>query len=296
MTMQKALIVMALYCLWGCSKEIDLNQSSYDSKIVVDGWIEQNQPAYIFLTKSSPYTSAYDSVSIRQSFLNYAKITLTSSKGEEEILTLYRQNQFFPPFVYKSVYIKGQIGVTYNINIEVLGTALIASTTIPSAPLIEAARYTAETDSTGYIEYKTEKQVPTNLYLFAQVKSKKADNSYHPPMNPMKTLYPDKTYNNWNTLWRSNETTLYSIVAQKDFYTSYPTYQYSKMDTVWLKIGAVDSISNQVLVGLFKDKTNNGNPFSFNGNEISSNIEGGIGRWTGIGTAPIIMVCGALQE
>lgn len=293
--MRITLFLILIISVLGCSKEVEIDQLSYTRKIVVDGYIEQDKSANIFLTLSSPYLTEYDSASIRNSFLNYAKITLSSSLGEEEILTLYRKDEFFPPFVYKSVDIKGQTGVSYTIKIEVHGSTVTSTTTIPSPPIIEDVRYFPQTDTTGFVEYKTTESVSDTLFLFAQVKSRKTDKSYHPPLNPMKTLNPDETQSNWIQLWRSQETIFYSANTQSYYYSLYPDYQYSKNDTIWLKIGAVDKISNEVLTSLFDDDVIQNNPFSFNGDKQITNIEGGIGRWTGIGTASEFMVCGALQ-
>ena len=89
-----AFIILVLFCA-SCQKDVDLDQPSYQEKIVVDGYIETGRSAMVFLTMSSPFLTHYDSVSIRNTFLNYAKITLVSSTGETEVLTLFREKKFF---------------------------------------------------------------------------------------------------------------------------------------------------------------------------------------------------------
>jgi hypothetical protein len=177
----------------------------------------------VVLTMSSPYLTHYDSVSIRNTFLNYAKITISSSEGEEEILTLYRENRFFPPFVYKSVSVRGQTGVEYQLTVVVGGKTLSATTSIPRPPV--------------FVEFG-----------------------------------------------------LYYVNAEQRFYNEYGRYEYDLRDTVDVIAGTVDSVSYRVLSTLFRDRASQENPFAFNGNRIESNIEGGIGRWTGIGISGVTTV------
>ncbi len=80
--------ILANILFLSCTKEVEVVQPYYEPKIVVDGWIANNDYANVILTYSSPFLTDYDSVSIRNTFLNYAKVTLTNSKGNSEILTL----------------------------------------------------------------------------------------------------------------------------------------------------------------------------------------------------------------
>jgi hypothetical protein len=276
-----------------CRKEIELDQPAYTSKIVVDGYIEQGKPASIFLTLSSPFLTHYDSVSISKSFLNYAKVTLVASDGEEEILTLFRQNQFFPPFVYKSVVMQGKVGLSYTLIINVKGKELRATTTIPEPPNLKGVRFNHVNDSMGYLEYLVEPREDVS-YVFAQVRSMKVDKNFHPTSNPMLSI--DVSQNNWIRLWRSRENMIYLLNPENYYYTNaYHRYQYVNRDTIWLKVGCVDRASFKVLLSMFVDITNKENPFAFNGSSMITNIEGGIGRWTGIATAPVAWVCGSTK-
>ncbi|MDD4922367.1 MAG: hypothetical protein PHS30_07820, partial [Bacteroidales bacterium] len=119
---------MRTYYIWilflslvSCNTEIELEQAEYEQKIVVDGWIESNNFAGVFLTLSSPFLTHYDSASISQTFLKYAKVTLTCSNGTSEILTLFRDDQLFPPFIYRTVRMKGITGCTYQLTVETRG-------------------------------------------------------------------------------------------------------------------------------------------------------------------------------
>jgi hypothetical protein len=291
--MRYFLLSLFLTLFVSCDKEIEIEQPPYEQKIVVDGYIEQGKPANVFLTLSSPFLTNYDSVSIRKSFLNYAKVVIASSTGKEEVLTLFRQDSFFPPFVYRSVNLVGEVGVTYKLKVFVLGKEVTAITTIPEPPVLNEVRYKAENDSMGYLEFLPQRPAEGVTYLFSQVRSLKVDKGFHPSSNPMLSINEGGEDNEWKQVWRSRESMLYFSNSADYFYNSgYHRYQYAKTDTVWLKVGAVDTNSFNILLSMFMDLANKENPFAFNGSKVQTNIEGGIGRWTGIANAPTVWICG----
>lgn len=282
-------LFLLIFLLMACTRDVDIEQPRYQQRIVVDGYIETGRPAYVFLTMSSPYLTRYDSVSIRQSFLNYGKITLSSSKGEEEVLTLFREKGFFPPFVYRSIEMEGETGVRYDIKVEVKGREVTASTTIPPAPDIHSVRFIATTDTTGYSEFSVMPPRSGKRFLFTRVRSTLAEEGYHPALNPVTIVSSDDKSPSWKRVLRSSEFGYYLMEPDSVYYNnSYPRYEYDLRDTVQILVGSVDSISYKVLESLLMDRANMENPFVFSGNKIESNIEGGIGRWTGIGvTRPL---------
>ncbi|MGQ1889086.1 DUF4249 family protein [Thermophagus sp. OGC60D27] len=276
-------IALISITILSCRKEVELEQPAYQQKMVVDGYIETGQPAHVFLTMSSPFLTHYDSVSIRASFLNYAKITLSSSLGEEEVLTLFRENSFFPPYVYKSVHIKGEEGVQYQIKVEGMGQILKAETTIPPAVEIVGTRFVEISDTTGFWEFAIDAPDRESLYLFTRVKSSYAEENFHPSFNPVSLVKASQSGPVWHRLLRTSEFGLYLRDAESTFYGMYEQFEYDRRDTLKLIVGTIDSASYRVLESLFADRANHENPFAFNGNTIETNIEGGIGRWTGVG-------------
>src|SRR5690606_40947560 len=72
-------IFLAACLLSSCVKEVEIEPQPYNRKVVVDGFIENGRYAQVFLTMSAPFLDEYDSVSIRKSFLNQAKVILRSS-------------------------------------------------------------------------------------------------------------------------------------------------------------------------------------------------------------------------
>jgi hypothetical protein len=277
--------VLLLLMLLSCTNEIELEQPNYQSKIVVDGSIESNGFANVYLMRSSPFLTEYDSASVRATFINAAKITLTCSNGDSEILTLFRQNSFFPPFVYKSIRMKGIAGESYSLEVLYNGETVTATTTIPQPPTMTIFEMESQSDSSGLLKIGMLKEASVTCYAFIQYRSIKADQNFHPAGVPVYKLDGMTSVSNMYVL-RCDENNLYLSNPKKQTYSNWPKTLFSVQDTVLVKFGLVDVASYQVLKSLFADESVRNNPFAFSSAGIQSNIVGGIGRWTGIGMAP----------
>jgi hypothetical protein len=275
--------------LIGCTSQVEIEQADYTRKIVVDGWMEAGDYAHVYLTLSAPYLTQYDSASIRASMLNYAKITLKNSQNVSEVLTLVNDNSTFPPFVYRSVSMVGEVGESYQLTIETMGHTLTAATTIPDIPTVENVWIENKTDSSGILKVSVLPDKQNTLHLLLQTKSAKADEDFHPSLPRLATILAG-TSTTVLDLYRTAETNIVSTSYKNEFYYRWPKYQFSLQDTVMVKIGTVDQESYTVLKSIFLDENDSLNPFAFNGNTIQTNITGGIGHWTGVGVASIKVV------
>ena len=287
--MGRSIIVFGfLLLLISCSKEISIEQPGYESKVVVDGWISNDNYAYVILTKSSPFLTNYDSAAIRNTFLNYAKVTLTSSNGESEILTLFRREEFFPPFVYRSVDIKGEAGLEYQLTIEVEGNRIESNTSIPDPPKILKVNMHQSSDTTMYISADIEDDGGGVDYYYSQIKIIGVDRNFHSSAFP---LFNDVGKNGevfTKNIYRSVEPDPLGLNSS-DSSRNLPVYEFYDTDTIGLRISALDQASFNVLSDIYMDQQNSSNPFSFINKSTSSNINGGIGRWTGMGTVEFIL-------
>ncbi len=270
-----------------CAKDITIDQPAYKRQIVVDGYIETGRAAYIHLTYSSPFVTNYDSISILNSFLNHAKITINSSDGESEIFSLRREKDFFPPFVYRSRNIIGKEGVSYDIVVEADGKIITATTSIPKSVKNIDAVFELTSDTTGFLKFKINESVESKMFLFPRVKSLKAEENFHASFHG---VYEQKSENSdeiWHSVYRVEENRFLSLLGESSIYRSYPKYQYDINDTILMMVGTVDETSYKVLKSLYFDLSQTENPFAFNGSKVESNINDGIGRWTGIGVASL---------
>lgn len=274
-------LAICLLLFTSCSKEIDIEQVDYERKLVVEGWIENGQHAQVFLTMSSPFLTEYDSASIRSTFVNYAKVTLTNSDGESEILTLKIRDEFFPPFVYESIKLKGEIGQSYQLDISYGGKYASAYTTIPELPVVDSVSCIEVSDSSMVIQSYIEDSVSFKNYYYTQIKTLHYDTRYHPSGNP---LMSDKLFDGATHSYqvkRSNQPdplNIYSIDKNRPLMAD----EFAINDTVNVKISQIDDEVYEVLNGIYIDNLSNEIPFSFVDQKTHTNISGGIGIWFGM--------------
>ncbi|WP_430816827.1 DUF4249 domain-containing protein [Carboxylicivirga sp. RSCT41] len=277
----RIIVFIVLVVLLACSKEVEIDQVDYERKIVVDGWIENEGRANVLLTMSSPFLTDYDSASIRNTFLNYAKVTITNGKGESEVLTLTHQDEFFPPFIYKSISMKGETGENYQLEVSYKGKLVTAFTTIPSLPDVEWLKSEAVSDSAMVISGCVNDDALNINYYYSQIKTLHFDTRFHPSDNP---LMNDNLFNGKQHIFqvkRSNQPdplNIYNIDSERNILSD----EFAITDTVLVKISQIDAESYRVLNGIYLDHLSHGNPFSLVDQKTHTNVKGGIGRWTGM--------------
>ncbi|WP_439185194.1 DUF4249 domain-containing protein [Carboxylicivirga taeanensis] len=271
-----------------CSKDIALDQVDYESKIVVDGWIENGQTANVFLTMSSPFLTDYDSASIRNTFLNYAKVTITNGKGVSEVLTLTRRKEFFPPFVYKTINMKGEVGETYFLEVIYQNRVVESVTTIPSLPEVDGVKAVAASDSSMVIMATMNDHALEANYYYSQIFTYHFDTRFHPSDKPLKN---DRLYNgevHTFQIKRSDQPDplgIHNINSERALKPD----EFAMTDTVLVKISQIDAAAYQVLNGMYVDHLGQNSPFTFVDQQTHTNIKGGIGRWTGLASQQFLV-------
>ncbi len=165
----------------GCTKELSIDIPEPDTKLVVEGWIEQGKSAKVILTQSVPFFSELDSGSLMEIPITRARVTLLS-ETEHEILTLIPNIAYFPPYVYNSIEMKGVVNRRYQLTIDYRGMTWNALTSIPEPAYLDSVWFELEPgyDSLGkvWIQF-TDNPVTTDYYrVLTQVKGK--DKKYIP--------------------------------------------------------------------------------------------------------------------
>ena len=121
----------------GCNPDLDYEPHGYEQKIIVEGYIANNEYAKVYLSLNNPTWRKIDSGSILKSVIRTAKVTV--SDGETtEVLTSSWEHTHFPPYIYKSTELKGEEGKTYFLKVEYSGHTVTSQTTIPYSTPIES--------------------------------------------------------------------------------------------------------------------------------------------------------------
>lgn len=265
-------IILLLVILWSCKKQDD--ESLYKGKIAVDAWIDEGGYPYVFLTAPTQFASVIDSASYFDVVLTKAKVTIRTD-DDFEVLTLKRYKQFFPQHYYRANYLKGVAGKTYYLEIVMGKDTITSHTTIPKHIAVQKAYFERDI------------QDSTKGFIWVGITDPADELNYYRSFTK-----------NPNTQYRFVATHL-SVLADESFngrYVEFPLYQglnsnvnksldyrFSVGDTLDVKICTMDKESYRFWSGYEREMFNAGNPFGAEGINLKSNINGGLGVFTGYG-------------
>jgi len=283
MKLRRRFLLISLSVFFSCEPEPALETAAYQPRLVIDGWIEQGDFPKVILGKSSSYYNEIDSATIRDLVATTAKVTV--SDGErEEILTLKKDDRYFPPYVYTGTEIRGEVGKIYSLTVELKGELYAASTTIPAPAQLEQLWFeeAPRKDSLGYVHGKfTDNADETNYYRIFTMREG-IDKRFIPVY--LSTI-GDQYFN--------GKTFTFSLLRGPETFTDVTDdLFYKRGDTVRIKFCTMDRAHFDFWRTLERELYLLGNPFSSSGNEIISNIDNNkaLGVWGGYGVSYYRMV------
>ncbi|MCF8378910.1 MAG: DUF4249 domain-containing protein [Bacteroidales bacterium] len=269
-------IAAIILVLPSCEPELNIDIFQPDDKIVIDGWIESGRYASVLLTANAPYFSTLDSASMRDLVLSRAKVSLVHNH-DTTILTLKKNEDYFPPLIYVASALKGEIGESYTLIAEYGQKRAVAHTTI--TPVVELDTIFSVSsdmnDSLAVVFIRFTDPPEKNYYrLFTQRKNK--DTRYRAAFI---TALDDKYFNGSMaeiSISSVNETLLSQ--DDSDFFV--------KGDTVMVKLCTMDKASFDFWSSYQEEMVNTNNPFAASLTSVKSNVEeDGLGVWSGYGVS-----------
>ena len=271
---KKCLFLLLIFS--SCTKDIEINVPKSESEIVVEGWIEQGQYPVVYLTKSFPFFSSIDSVSLFEQIVSVAKVTV-SCEDKLEVLTLKKDESYYPPFYYTGNEIIGEADKTYNLKVEINGKVLTAITKIEKVPYFDSLSFQTETgkDSIGhlYFEIKDDPKIKNYYRTFTKIKNQ--DKRFYPTLL---NSYDDQYYNGEEIHFN-----LYKGYKSISDYTEDEKY-FRKGDTIEVRLSSVDKQQFEFWDS-YQGMVLNITSFASSPNKIKSNIKGGLGIWGGYGSS-----------
>lgn len=264
--------------LLACVPEPELDQSTYEPKLVIDGSIESGGFPRVVLSNSASYFMNIDSANIRDLIVSTAKVTV-SDGATEEILTLKRDDDFFPPYSYQGTSLKGEVGKTYSLTVEVKGKRYTASTTIPPPPKFDKLWFELAPgkDSLGYVYGQlTDNAEEANYYrVFTQ------------RLNQDSRFIPVYLSAVGDQYFNGQQFTFTLLRGPEDFTNVIDDLYFKRGDSVRVKLCSMDRAHFDFWRTVERELYVVGNPFSSSGNKIISNIDGdnALGVWGGYGVS-----------
>ena len=300
-------IIFFLIILFSCEKPIDIDINSGSSQLVVEGYIQQGYPSYVFLTKSENYFNSIDSNTLNNISVDDAQVFVEREDGIIHQLT--RINQYLLDSLglmdtielpLNGLYIDlsyeddnfSQIGYKYKLIIEWNGETIWANTSIPPKYPVDSV----------WVKRKDSLESDYKCYIWARINDPdtignsaiihfKRDVGWK-PLDPLfiPCAIPARTDNlvngeNFQAMFARSGKLSDDDGFLLPFYADRVVDgEFKRKDIVLLRLSHVDQSTYKFWRSAGRMQDANGNPFSEPMN-LSSNIKGGLGIWGGYGVS-----------
>jgi len=263
-----------------CSNNEFSDKISIESKIVVEGFIEEGDYAQIYLSSSIPVTDVIDSTNVLNHVIRSAKITISDGINSE-VLRVRNDKNRIPPFVYIGGDLRGEAGKTYSMKIEYLNRIIEATTVIPKSVPLKSAEYVKNnpSDTTGYVFVKFDDPVNEKNYYQLATKIDGEEPVFVPAFYGN---LDDKNFNNPTVSVQINRGVL---LFPKTKFTPY----FADGDLIFVKLRTQNKEALDFWNSWQNEIVNSKNPIYPSNTSLKSNIKGGIGIWAGYGHSTIVV-------
>ncbi len=270
-----------------CQKEIEVNLPDYERKIVIEGSIENGQPAMVIVSRSVPYFSSIDLETLMKDvFITDAEVIVTSSTGETEqlVFSLNPESPIYMAFTGRTLL--GEPGKSYTLTVRYDGKEYSATSIMEESVRLDSAwlsfRDENDTMPTSRIQL-TDRAASHDYYMFRiKVHGKKLHDRLW--VTSMPVAFDDATFNgqtvNYEIL-RANPSSLFMAEMSDEEQAEYYRITYRHGDTVYLKTSMIDYNAFQYWSAMTYELAVGQNPF-MSPAPVPCNLSGEnvIGNWT----------------
>lgn len=242
-----------------------------DSQLVVEGWIESGGHPVVLLSESIPIVveKQMHSSDLVASLAKWAKVTVDD--GQRAVtLTGVADNRYFPPYVFTSSKLTGEVGKTYNLHVEYKDYVADASTTIPQPVPLDTVFVASVTDSLCNVTCGFTDPVEKGNYYKFFTRTEGKDSHYHPSALAQ---MDDSRMDGYTEVF------LYSTQRLMDL-IDLPNIK--EGDEMWVKLCTMDETGYRFWTAFETMLASNTFNMYF-GADMGANIRGGVGYWIGYG-------------
>ena len=261
------ILLLAFLVISACSKTEEVGRS----QLVVEGWIENGQHPIVMVSESIGIASdrEMDTKGILDHIAKWAKVSI-SDGTRTEILTGIPDPEYFPPYIFTTSNITGEVGKSYTLKVEYKDYKMEATTRIPDPVPIDNVYVQSVTDTTASLRVCFTDPPQTGQYYKIFTRTEGKDSHYHPSAF---TNVSDESLDGYSEMF------IYSTQRLMDF-VDFPNIHVG--DVLWIKLCTMDRSSylywNNFEIMLASNVLN-----MFYENDLESNMEGALGYWTGYG-------------
>ena len=198
--------------LSSCTKPITIDTGDFDKKLVIEGYIENGDYAWVMLTNNLPFFGPLTPETLEEVFVKEEDAIVIVSDGiivdtlKYEIDPLVLQGKMWPPVRFKGKKIIGEVGKSYHLTVIHEGNEYTATTSIVTPYYADTIWFALEPkeDSLGYIHTIIhDNPNETNYYRYY---TKRLGKDYYYTPGIM-SLWDDRFFNGMDfefVLWRGS--------------------------------------------------------------------------------------------
>ncbi|MBI4648819.1 MAG: DUF4249 family protein [Bacteroidia bacterium] len=281
-------IIIAAICI-SCEKDITVELSKPENKIVIEGAIEQGQHPYIFITRNAAYFEPVNDSTLFNMIILDATVIVSDGTITDTIIQTTIDPYTVPFFKYISTKIIGEIGKTYYLTVHFENRTYTARTFIPPPVILDSIAFKetneVSVDSVGTLWlYFTDPDTLGNYYRYF-TKTLGKDSVF---VHPVGSVSDDKiingqfieflAYRGWNPNLTEEQRE-----AELEALGDIPRWAFVRGETVVMKFCSIDAAHYHFWRTVELQNSTDGNPFA-TPNSVVTNIEGGaLGIWGGYG-------------
>lgn len=260
------ILLLLFFTIISCDNEYPKE----DQKLVIEGWIENGEFPVVLVSLSGNIDNNGDKIA--DFMVRWAKVTIND--GDSTYILMGKPDKnYFPPYIYTSFDLRGEVGKNYTLEVEYNDMKAISVTSIPNPIDIEAIETTKveNSDSLHSINVIFSPKSIKKEYFKLRYRDYKTETRFYPSF--LGTFY---TENNTDTL----STPLYrsKLKTVKDYIPYFHTGA-----TIEVRLGHISEESYKIWND-YDNIVNFGSSFFFKQQtNLHTNIQGGYGYWIGYG-------------
>lgn len=268
--MRRLCIITAalLAALTGCSRQ----EMPVATRLTVQGWIENGGHPLVMVAETIPMDGEahISQTAMMEHIAKWAKVSV--SDGENTvILTGNADPDYFPPYVFTTARMTGEVGKTYTLTVEYKDYKARAVTTIPEPVPVERISMMQMSDSLFTLQVGFIDPPEKGNYYKVFTRTTGIDTHYHPSAMAQ---FSDEILDGYS------EFRLFSVQRLLDLVDS-PNYRLG--EEVWIKMCTTDAATYNYWNNFELMLATNANATIWLDPDMQSNMEGALGYWAGYG-------------
>lgn len=282
MKVQIAGIIFILFFIISCEKNVTVEIPQVDTKVVVEGYIEEGKQPFVILSHTLPFFGSVNYETVLQSGIKNAIVIVNNGTFTDTL------KDFLNIGVYFSFNMVGEEGKTYSLLVKTDGKDITSTTSIPHSVSLDSTWFKVDgnRDSLGYVwaHFKDPDTLGNYYRWFAKRINRYTSGAEEGQIKdsvfvtPRGSVLEDKFFNGKSFDFGYNRGSVPNSSKEDD--NNDERNFFKRGDTIVVKFCSIDRAhflfwrTEEMQVG------NNGNPFGSPA-PITSNIEGGLGIWGG---------------